>query len=96
MKLSNYREEGKKSPKQTTPYVTLSSSAGSAVVEQVPAAGTASTEGLGAAGEAPGQQHGVESSPASRTVPRDVLTQFLSSSPDTVKLFQLGRSHPAL
>lgn len=73
-------------------------------MEQVPAAGTASAQGSGrGAWGLPGLQERLlwssrlgRAANASRTVPGDVLTQFLSSSPDSVKLFQLGRSHPAL
>jgi len=34
MKLSNYREKGKKSPKQTTPYVTIFRSRACRIVKQ--------------------------------------------------------------
>lgn len=88
MKLSNYREKGKKSPKQTTPYVTLSFSAGRRLCSC--GAGSSSRHSLcwglrlrglgaaGAAGEAPREQRGGRTANASRTVPRDVLTQFPS------------------
>lgn len=101
MKLSNYREKGKKSPKQTTPYVTLSFSAGRRLCSC--GAGSSSRHSLcwglglrglgaaGAAGEAPREQPGGRAANASRTVPGDVLTQFLSVVTRHCEAFPAGK-----